>query len=116
MRLMNKNTGAAKPATGKLAGGLLASGLFSDTGRAGAAQRSVSSTTHARRAGRPHPMETLNALTMRADLRQDIRDSSVFWLKIIAVCSATLAAFQITNNTLINVAHTSQDNKKETLK
>lgn len=108
---MKANIGAAKPAPGKLAGGPLASGLFSDTGRAGAAQRSVSSTTHVRLASRPHPMETLNARTIRADRRRELKETAVFWLKILAMFAATLAAIKIANVT--NTIHYAE---KETLK
>lgn len=113
MRLMNKNTGAAKPATGKLAGGLLASGPFSHTGQAEASQRSIGAITHDKQAGRPHPMEALNAQTMRADRRRELQDTAVFWIKIIAVCAATLAAMQIANKAIANVAHTIHEAEKE---
>lgn len=115
MHLMKSSTGAAKPAPGKLAGGLLASGPFSHTGKAEAAQRSIGSTTHDQHADRPHPMKTLNARTMRADRRRELRNTAVFWIKIIAVCVATLAAMQIANKALANVAHTIHEAERETL-
>lgn len=116
MRLMKANTGAAKPAVSKLIGGLLASGPFSHTGQAEAAQRSFSAITHVRLAGRPHPMETLNARTIRADRRRELKETAVFWLKILAVFAATLAAIKIANEAIANVTNTIHYAEKETLK
>lgn len=113
---MNKNTGAAKPAPGKLAGGLIASGPFSHMGQAKAAQRSVGAITHTRLAGRPHPMETLNARTIRADRRRELKETAVFWLKILAMFAATLAAIKIANEAIANVTNTIHYAEKETLK
>ena len=101
---MKTNTGAAKPASGKLAGGLLASGPFFHTRQAETAQRQVGAIAHEKHAVRPHPMELLNARTIRADRRRELKGTAVFWLKIVA----TLAAMQIAN--LIQKA------AKETLK
>jgi hypothetical protein len=113
---MNKNTGAAKPETGKLAWGLLASAPFSHTGQAEAAQRSFSAITHARLASRPHPMETLNARTIRADRRRALKETAVFWLNILAVFAATLAAIKIANEAIANVTNTLHYAEKEILK
>lgn len=110
---MNTNAGAAKPASGELAGGMLASGPFSHTGRAEAAQRSIGSITDGKTPTRPHQMEAMNARTMRADRRKELREAAFFWIKIIAVCAATLAAMQIANKAIANVAHTVHENQSE---
>lgn len=87
---MNTNTGAAKPDTpGKLAGRLLAPGPFSITDDA----------------QRRHPIEAMNARTMRDDRRRELRQTATFWLKITALCIVTLAAMQIANKAMSNVSH-----------
>lgn len=111
MRLMTTNASAAKPATGKLAGGLLTSSPFSHTGRAEAAQRSFSGITHSKLADRPHTMETLYERTIRADRPRERKETAVFWLKILAIFAATLAAIKIAN-----VTKTIHYAEKETLK
>mgnify|MGYP000737102700 CR=1 FL=1 len=116
MRLMKANTRSAQPATGKLAGGLLVAAPFSHTGQAEAAQQSLSAITHVRLAGRPHPMETLNARTIRADRRRELKETAVFWLKILAMFAATLAAIKIANEAIANVTNAIHYAEKETLK
>lgn len=116
MRLMKLNTGAAKPATGKLAGSLLASGHISHIGQAEASQRSIGAITDAKLAGRPHPMETMNARTIRADRRRKLKETIMFWLKMLAMFAAALAAPKITNEVIANVTNIIHNVEKETLK
>ena len=94
---MNKNTGAAKPATGKLAGGLLASGPFYHTDR-------------------PHPIEAMNAKTIRNDRMQEMRETAIFWLKIAALCIATLAAMQIANKAMAKVTYQIHNAQQEVIR
>ena len=116
MRLMKPNASAAKPLSGKLAGGPLASGPFSHIGQAEASQRSIGAITDAKLAGRPHPMETMNARTIRADRRRKLKETAMFWLKMLAMSAAALAAPKITNEVIANVTNIIHNAEKETLK
>ena len=87
---MNTNAGAAKPdVSGKLAGRLLAPGPF-----------------YTKAAQRRNPIEAMNERTLRDDRRRELCQTAIFWLKIAALCIVTLAAMQIANKAIANVAHT----------
>ena len=88
MRLINKNTGPAE-----------------------AAQRSPTFTHGSSR--RPHPIEVMNAKTIRTDRLQTIRDRAAFILKIVAIAACTIVATKIADKAIVKAAYQINQQKQE---